>query len=71
MYMCVVGKFLAILVNFSQSIYGVNENDGLVQPMLVLSNPSSIDITIRVDTIDREANGETLRDHGSSWLRNN
>ena len=56
-----LANFLVITVNFSQSNYGANENDGLVQPMLVLSNPSSSDITIRVDTIDREATGERLK----------
>jgi len=54
------------MVNFSQSNYSANENDELVQPMLVLSNPSSSDIIIRVDTIDREANGETLSGHNGS-----
>ena len=59
------------MVNFSQSNYGANENDELVQPMLVLSNPSSSDITIRVDTIDKEATGETLRSPDISLFRNN
>jgi len=49
------------MVNFSQSNYNANENDELVQLMLVLSNPSSSDIIVYVDTIDREATGETLR----------
>ena len=61
--MCVtIATFLAITVNFSKSIYDVGENDGRVQPMLVLSNPSSTDIIILVDTIDREAIGEALID---------
>jgi len=54
-------NFPAIMVNFSQSNYNANENDELVQLMLVLSNPSSSDITVYVDTIDREATGERLR----------
>jgi len=53
-------KFSAIMVNFSQSNYSASESDELVQPVLVLSNPSSSDITIRVDTINREATGEGL-----------
>ena len=55
-----VAIILAISVNFSKSNYGIGENDGQVQPKLVLSNPSSTDFTIRVDTIDREAVGESL-----------
>ena len=39
---------LAITVNFSQSKYSVNEGAGRAQPVLVLSNPSSMDITVRV-----------------------
>ena len=59
---CVLlAHFLAITINFSQSNYSVKENDGLVQLMLVLSNPSSSNITIRIDTIDREATGETFK----------
>ena len=38
----------AATVSFSQSTYRVNENEGLVQPVLVLSNPSSINVTVRV-----------------------
>lgn len=55
-----VAIILAISVNFSKSNYGVGENDGRVQAMLVLSNPSSTDVTIRVDTVDGEAMGESL-----------
>ena len=29
-------------------MYSVNENEGLVQPVLVLSNPSSINVTVRI-----------------------
>jgi len=53
-----ISNFLAITVSFSESNYVIRENDGQVEPMLILSNPSSIDITIRVDTIDMEAIGE-------------
>ena len=36
-------------VNFDQSTYGVFENNGTVQPVLVLSIPVSFDFTIQVD----------------------
>ena len=39
-------------VRFSQSTYSFNEDDGPAQPALVLSNPSSTDITVQV--IDTE-----------------
>jgi len=36
-------------VFFNESTYTINENDDKpVQPVLVLSNPSSVDVTIRV-----------------------
>jgi len=37
-----------ITVMFNQSTYSVNENAGPAQPTLILSNPSSTDITVRV-----------------------
>ena len=47
-----------IIVRFSQSAYGVGENAGPVQPMLVLSHASPTDITIQVTNTDGSATGE-------------
>ena len=49
---------LVTSVKFSQSAYSVGENSGMVQITLVLSNPSSTDITIQVTNTDGSANGE-------------
>ena len=38
-----------IVLRFNQTVYSVNEDDGIVQPVLVLSNPSSYDVTIQVN----------------------
>ena len=35
-------------MRFNQTAYSIVENNGPVQPVLVLSAPSEIDITIRV-----------------------
>ena len=35
-------------VSFNKSAYSVNENEGPVQPVLVLNNPSSTDVTVEV-----------------------
>ena len=43
---------------FNQSMYSVNEDAGLVQPVLVISNPSSTDITVQVTNTDGSATGE-------------
>ena len=43
---------------FNQSVYSVNEDAGLVQPVLVISNPSSTDITVQVINTDGSATGE-------------
>ena len=38
----------AATVFFSQPVYTINENEGQVEPVIVLSNPSSIDVTVRI-----------------------
>ena len=43
---------------FNQSIYSVNEDAALIQPVLVISNPSSTDITVQVTNTDGSATGE-------------
>ena len=40
--------FSATVVNFEQRTYSVNEPDGSVQPVLVLSKPSSYNIIVQV-----------------------
>ena len=40
--------FVAATISFDQSAYSIAEDGGLVQPVLVLNNPSSVDITIQV-----------------------
>ena len=46
-----------VIINFSQSTYSVNENDGLVQPVLILSNPSVFDITLQIRDISVDLPG--------------
>ena len=43
---------------FNQSMYSVNEDAGPVQPVLVISNPSSTDIIVQVTSTDGFATGE-------------
>ena len=38
----------AATVSFNQSMYTINESEGPVQPVLVLSNPSSTDVPVQV-----------------------
>ena len=45
-------------MNFIQSTYSVNENDGEVDITLHHSNPSSIDITLIVNSNSVTATGE-------------
>ena len=49
---------LVITVMFKKSTYRINEGAGRTQPVLVLSNPSSSDITITVFNTDVTAYGE-------------
>ena len=44
-------------ISFNQSAYSVNENEGPVQPVLVLSNPSSTDVTVQVKDGEDNATG--------------
>ena len=46
-----------ITVKFHDLAYSVNEGTGVVQPVLVLSNPSSFIETVQVITTDVSANG--------------
>jgi len=48
----------ASTISFNQSTYSVDEDDGAAQPVLVLSNPSSTDITVQVRSKDKTATGE-------------
>ena len=50
--------FVAITVTFNQSMYSFTEDDGPAQPVLVLSNPSSTDITVQVTDIGNTATSE-------------
>ena len=49
---------IAPTVSFSQPTYRVGEDDGIVQPQVVLSNPSSTDITVEVTDTGISATGE-------------
>ena len=47
--------FVVVTVHFHESAYVVNESDGIVQPVLVLSSPPAVDITIHVFSTDGSA----------------
>ena len=47
-------------VKFTKSKIKADEDDGPVQPVLVLSNPSSTDITVSVFSTDRSATGKDI-----------
>ena len=49
---------LAITVMFVETTYSVDEDDGPAQPTLVLSNPSSTNVTIQVNSDGRSATGK-------------
>ena len=45
-------------MSFSQAMYSVNEDSGLLQPVLILSNSSETDTTVQVLTVDESATGK-------------
>jgi len=48
---------IAISINFSQSFYVNDEKTKVVQPMILLTNPSSTDIAVQVGCINITAFG--------------
>ena len=53
-----VYHLVAIIVMFSQTTYSVDEEAGLARPVLVLSNPSSSNITVQVSEQQGTATSE-------------
>ena len=49
--------FKATSIKFEESSYSVNEGNRPVQPVLILSNPSSTSITVNILNIDDTATG--------------
>ena len=47
-------------MRFSQSLYFGHEMDGLVQIDILISNPSSVDITLLVSSDDSDASSEGI-----------
>ena len=54
-------KFIGITVRFDNASYSIDENVGIVQPLLVLSNPSSFVETVQVINTDITAIGMEYR----------
>ena len=50
-------------VSFEQSTYNVNEDNGLTQLILVLSNPLSTDTIVQVNNSNGSATGKYLNNH--------
>ena len=53
------------IVRFSQAMYSVDEDSGIVQPVLILSNSSETVIIVQVLTIDESATGKILCDYAN------
>ena len=51
--MCALFLYVDSTVSFKERAYYVSENDISVQPVLVLSNPSSTDVTVQVAKSDQ------------------
>ena len=51
---------LDITVSFGQGMYSINENAGVVQVSLILSNPSSTVVSVNVFNTNVTANGKYI-----------
>ena len=60
MFGMIIANLIAANISFEQLTYTVNETDGRVEPVLVLSNPSSSVITVQVFSTDGSATGKQL-----------
>jgi len=56
--MAIIPYTLVCTISFEQAAYDVDEDDGPAQPVLVLSNPSSTDITVELLSTDGTAIGK-------------
>ena len=52
-----------VTVRFNESVYGYDEDDGIVQTVLVLSSPPAVDITVYVLSNNGSAVHETDSDY--------
>ena len=50
-------------MNFDQSVYGIDEDKGLVQLTLILNSPSTTNITVRIFSDDGSATGKRVSDY--------
>ena len=63
-YVCIHSQYailiiaIPITVSFNESVYNVNESDGIAQPVLVFSNSSATDITVEVIVMGGSAVGK-------------
>ena len=48
-------EHLAVIVKFNQEMYAINESDGLVKPVLILSDPLPTNLFLQVMTVDSSA----------------
>ena len=55
-------SYTAATVSFNQLMYTINENEGPAQLTLILSNPSSSDVTVQVSDVRGNATGEYTTD---------
>ena len=49
---------IAIMINFSQPVYSIDEDSGEVEIQLLFSNPSSTVITVEVTSEEINATGK-------------
>jgi len=57
--------FTVIEINFSQSMYNVDEDNGVIEIQLIFSNPSSIDVTVEVNS--KEINATSKYVHTNTF----
>ena len=59
--------YVVITVTFENATYTVNEDVGILRPLLVLSNPSSFNETVQVINTDITTNGIVYHACVGNW----
>jgi len=59
-FICLVHTFVVLVafISFSQSMYNVSESTGRIRPVINISNPLSIDITLEILTTNGATSGK-------------
>ena len=54
--------YTATIIKFNQSAYSIDEDNGSVEPLLLLNIPAFTDFTVQVLSSDESASGKSIQE---------